>query len=78
MRRTCRERAHRATRPAAPRSCKARTPRPWRRRPAGTAHGKLVSITYPSANRINLAYDAAGRISSITLNPTVTVRSWPP
>ncbi|MFN7275913.1 MAG: RHS repeat-associated core domain-containing protein, partial [bacterium] len=39
---------------------------------SGTSLGKLTSITYPSANRINLAYDAAGRISSITLNPTNT------
>jgi RHS repeat-associated protein len=37
---------------------------------AGSANGRLVSITYPSANRINYAYDAAGRISAITLNPT--------
>ncbi|MFN8994123.1 MAG: hypothetical protein ACK5X3_10755, partial [Pseudomonadota bacterium] len=39
---------------------------------SGTRLGKLTSITYPSANRNNLAYDAAGRISSITLNPTNT------
>jgi len=36
----------------------------------GTANGKLASVTYPSGNRINYSYDANGRISSITLNPT--------
>ena len=36
----------------------------------GTATGKLASITYPSGNRVNLAYDTAGRISGLTLNPT--------
>jgi YD repeat-containing protein len=36
----------------------------------GTATGKLASITYPSGNRVNLAYDTAGRLSSLTLNPT--------
>ena len=37
---------------------------------AGSANGKLTSITYPSGNRINYAFDAAGRMSAITLNPT--------
>jgi RHS repeat-associated protein len=37
---------------------------------AGSSNGKLTSITYPSGNRINYAFDAAGRISAITLNPT--------
>ncbi len=36
----------------------------------GSANGHVVSVTYPSANRINYAYDAAGRVSSLTLNPT--------
>jgi len=36
---------------------------------SGGTNGKLVSITYPSANRINFSYDAAGRINAITLNP---------
>lgn len=39
---------------------------------SGTATGKITSITYPSANRINFSYDAAGRITGITLNPTNT------
>ncbi len=38
----------------------------------GTSLGRLTSITYPSASRINFTYDAAGRIASITLNPTNT------
>ncbi|ESS73629.1 hypothetical protein MGMO_15c00500 [Methyloglobulus morosus KoM1] len=37
---------------------------------ADTANGKLASVTYPSGNRINYSYDANGRISGITLNPT--------
>ncbi len=36
----------------------------------GAATGKLVSITYPSGNRVNYGYDAAGRVSWMTLNPT--------
>lgn len=36
---------------------------------AGTANGKLVAMTYPSGNRINVAYDAVGRPSALTLNP---------
>ena len=36
----------------------------------GSATGKLVSITYPSGNRVNYGYDAAGRVSWMTLNPT--------
>jgi RHS repeat-associated protein len=31
--------------------------------------GKLQSLTYPSGNRIVYGYNAAGRISSLTLNP---------
>jgi RHS repeat-associated protein len=37
---------------------------------AGTALGKLSNVTYPSGNRLNYSYDAAGQVSSITLNPT--------
>jgi RHS repeat-associated protein len=37
---------------------------------AGAALGKPSSITYPSGNRINYSYDSAGRINSISLNPT--------
>ncbi|MCS0585532.1 HNH endonuclease [Massilia pinisoli] len=36
----------------------------------GISNGKLSSITYPSGNRLNYTYDAAGRLSGITLNPT--------
>jgi RHS repeat-associated protein len=36
----------------------------------GTALGKLSAMTYPSGNRLNYSYDAAGQVSSITLNPT--------
>lgn len=32
--------------------------------------GKLTSLTYPSGNRVNYAYDAAGRLSGMTLNPS--------
>lgn len=32
--------------------------------------GKLTSVTYPSGNRINYAYDAAGNVSQIVLNPS--------
>lgn len=37
---------------------------------AGSAAGKLASVTYPSGNRINYTYDAAGRVSGLTLNPS--------
>jgi RHS repeat-associated protein len=36
---------------------------------SGTATGKLVSITYPSGARVNYSYDAAGRVSALTVNP---------
>jgi len=36
---------------------------------SGTVTGKLISMTYPSGNRVNYAYDAAGRINSVILNP---------
>jgi RHS repeat-associated protein len=36
---------------------------------SGSANGKLVSMTYPSGNRVNYDYDAAGRVNRITLNP---------
>ena len=39
---------------------------------SGTSNGKLTSMTYPSGNRINYGYDAAGRVNRITLNPTNT------
>jgi len=39
---------------------------------SGTTTGKLISATYPSGNRINYGYDAAGRVNSLTLNPTNT------
>lgn len=35
---------------------------------SGSATGKLLSMTYPSGNRINYAYDNAGRLTSLTLN----------
>ncbi|MFC5476008.1 RHS repeat-associated core domain-containing protein [Paraherbaspirillum soli] len=35
----------------------------------GNTVGKLTSMTYPSGNRINYSYDAAGRITSLSLNP---------
>jgi len=35
---------------------------------SGNVTGKLVSLTYPSGNRVNYGYDAAGRISSLSLN----------
>ncbi len=38
----------------------------------GSATGKLTSLTYPSANRLNYSYDVNGRVNSITLNPTNT------
>jgi YD repeat-containing protein len=37
---------------------------------AGSALGKLSAMTYPSGNRLNYSYAAAGQVSSITLNPT--------
>ncbi|HEX8611004.1 MAG TPA: RHS repeat-associated core domain-containing protein [Telluria sp.] len=33
------------------------------------ASGRLVSMTYPSGNRVNYGYNEAGQVSSITLNP---------
>jgi RHS repeat-associated protein len=36
---------------------------------SGDAMGKLVAITYPSGNRVNLGYDAAGRPSALAANP---------
>ena len=36
---------------------------------SGIATGKLTSITYPSGARVNYAYDPAGRIQALTLNP---------
>lgn len=34
----------------------------------GSAIGKLESITYPSAARVNYRYDASGRVGGVTLN----------
>jgi RHS repeat-associated protein len=36
---------------------------------SGAAAGKPVSLTYPSGNRVNYLYDAAGRLNGLTLNP---------
>jgi YD repeat-containing protein len=36
---------------------------------SGTATDKVVSITYPSKARVNYSYDAAGRVSSLRVNP---------
>lgn len=36
---------------------------------SGGAAGKLVSITYPSGNRVNYSYDDVGRLQRMTLNP---------
>jgi RHS repeat-associated protein len=36
---------------------------------SGAAVGQLTSITYPSKTRANFAYDAAGRVQAITVNP---------
>jgi YD repeat-containing protein len=33
-------------------------------------NGQMVSMTYPSGNRVNYAYDAAGRVNQMTLNPS--------
>jgi RHS repeat-associated protein len=35
----------------------------------GSATGKVASMTYPSGNRVNYSYDAAGRLNRMTLNP---------
>ena len=37
---------------------------------SGRTNGKLQTLTYPSGNQITYQYDAAGRISDLTLNPT--------
>ena len=37
---------------------------------SGSTNGKLQTLTYPSGNSITSTYDAAGRISSLTLSPT--------
>ena len=37
---------------------------------AGSAIGKLESITYPSGARVNYRYDASGRVNSVTVNPS--------
>jgi RHS repeat-associated protein len=35
----------------------------------GNVNGRRTSVTYPSGNRVSYAYDAAGRIAGINLNP---------
>ncbi|MBW8828404.1 MAG: Ig-like domain repeat protein [Burkholderiales bacterium] len=35
----------------------------------GSATGKLTAITYPSGNRVNYGYDAAGRVNAVSVNP---------
>lgn len=37
---------------------------------AGSAIGKLESMTYPSGARVNYRYDASGRVNSVTVNPS--------
>ncbi len=37
---------------------------------AGSAIGKAETITYPSGARVNYRYDAGGRVSSVTVNPS--------
>jgi RHS repeat-associated protein len=36
---------------------------------SGGVNGRMISLTYPSGNQINYGYDAAGRITSVTLIP---------
>ncbi|NIA54680.1 RHS repeat protein [Massilia sp. TW-1] len=36
----------------------------------GSAIGKLETITYPSGARVNYRYDAGGRVTSVTVNPS--------
>jgi RHS repeat-associated protein len=44
----------------------------------GTATGKLASVTYPSGNRVNYIYDAAGQLSRMTLDPAVAADGTTP
>jgi RHS repeat-associated protein len=44
---------------------------------SGSANGKLATITYPSGSRVNLGYDTAGRLSTLTLNPANANGSGP-
>jgi RHS repeat-associated protein len=37
---------------------------------AGSAIGRLESITYPSGARVNYRYDASGQVNSVTVNPS--------
>jgi RHS repeat-associated protein len=34
------------------------------------SNGQMVSMTYPSGNRVSYAYDAAGHVNQMTLNPS--------
>lgn len=36
---------------------------------AYSTNGQLQSVTYPSGNRVNYAYDSAGRVKQLTLSP---------
>ncbi len=46
---------------------------------SGSSLGKMTSMTYPSGNRINYGYDAAGRINDMELVSDKTdVHSYPP
>jgi RHS repeat-associated protein len=38
----------------------------------GAANGKPETLTYPSGARLNIAYDATGRISGLSVNPVNT------
>ncbi|MES2934551.1 MAG: RHS repeat-associated core domain-containing protein [Pseudomonadota bacterium] len=37
---------------------------------SGFSNGKLIALTYPSGNQVNVDYDATGQIANLSLNPT--------